>query len=89
MQLTKKALKGENVKERLETYERFFGTNIDELIYCTEDISLFEKNSYTEDPSTLPKNGNQIDRISSYQAVQMTPIDMGKISGLFCKADRP
>lgn len=45
--MTKKAIKGENVKERIEKYEKFFGTNVDELIYSTEDISLFERNSYT------------------------------------------
>lgn len=89
MQLTKKALKGENVKDRLENYERFFGTNIDDLIYSTDEISLFEKNSYTEDPSTLPKNGNQVDRFANNQSIQLTPVDMAKISALFIKADRP
>ena len=89
--MTKKALKGENVKDRLETYERFFGTNIEERIYCTDEISLFEKNSYTEDTSMIPgsRNANNRDRTSNNHGVQMAPIDLNKISNLFAQADKP
>jgi hypothetical protein len=43
------------VKEKLDKYEKFFGHNIDELIYTSADISIFDKNSYfTEDISMVP-----------------------------------
>ena len=42
LQLTKRAIKGEKeVAEKLAKYEKFFGLNIDELIYSSADISIF------------------------------------------------
>ena len=37
----------------------------------------------------MPQKQNQIDRSANNQAIQMTPIDIGKITALFAKADKP
>lgn len=79
----------------MDRYEKFFGLNIDELIYSSADISIFEKNSYfTEDISMVPgdaaykKATNQLEgqMINQQQHPQVNPIDLNKLSLLFNRA---
>ena len=58
--LAKRLAKGEKLGDRLEKYEKFFGCNIDDLIYSSNDMSIFDKNSYfTEDISLIPEHISQ------------------------------
>lgn len=93
LQLAKKAVKGQSEKstlERLEKYEKFFGCNIEELIYSSADISLFEKNSYTEDISIVPDQGKKQNVNPNQNANQqaLCQIDTVKVLNLFFKADK-
>ena len=93
LHLAKRSLRGEkDVAEKLEKYEKFFGLNIDELIYNSADISIFEKNSYFTDDISMVPGENRKANLPQMQKMQqpnqqINPIDVNKVFMLLNKAD--
>lgn len=74
----------------MEKYEQFFGSNIDELIYSSADISLFEKNSYTDETVNNYQGAKNFTNQNNDGNPQYSfcQIDTNKIMNLFSKANK-
>ena len=66
LSLAKRASKGDKITN-LEKYDAFLSKSVEELIYGTNDISLFEKNSYFTEEVSINPNDNK----SSSSSIQM------------------
>jgi|JI9StandDraft_1071089.scaffolds.fasta_scaffold151897_2 hypothetical protein len=64
MILADRASRGENIQDKLVSYTEFLNVDVDDLVNCTKDVSLFDRNScVTEDISLTPADrvaGTQI-----------------------------
>lgn len=49
------ASNGKDIKEKLRSYSDFLNVDVDDLVNCTKDVSLFDRNScVTEEVSLTP-----------------------------------
>jgi len=86
--MIKKAMNGHKIPN-IDKYEAFLGRSVEELIYGTNDVSLFDKNSYfTEEVSIIPNDGrnNQMKRDVQNMICQ---IDLSKVSQFLLEASKP
>jgi hypothetical protein len=53
--LAERASRGDNIDEKLAKYSAFLNVDVEELVNCTKDVSIFDRNSYiTEEVSLTP-----------------------------------